>query len=126
MWKANGRTTDAYPWQKLTWPMARWAKKKKHIFFGMIWIDMSSIFGENSIFFLLLKKQEFWELCLIYTITFCNKHWCSRESISRRTPSDGNSSPGQNESREDIKHLNKDLNHKIFFFIMIYFGKKFW
>jgi hypothetical protein len=25
MWKANGRT-DAYPWQKLTWPMARWAK----------------------------------------------------------------------------------------------------
>ena len=21
------RTTDAYPWQKLTWPMARWAKK---------------------------------------------------------------------------------------------------
>ena len=26
MWKANGRT-DAYPWQKLTWPMARWAKK---------------------------------------------------------------------------------------------------
>ena len=25
MWKANGRTAD-YPWQKLTWPMARWAK----------------------------------------------------------------------------------------------------
>jgi hypothetical protein len=23
----NDRTTDAYPWQKLTWPMARWAKK---------------------------------------------------------------------------------------------------
>ena len=22
----DGRTTDAYPWQKLTWPMARWAK----------------------------------------------------------------------------------------------------
>ena len=33
MWKANGRTdgrmTDAYPWQKLTWPMARWAKKNE-------------------------------------------------------------------------------------------------
>ena len=29
MWKANRRTTDAYPWQKLTWPMARWAKKNK-------------------------------------------------------------------------------------------------
>jgi hypothetical protein len=28
MWKANGRTTDAYPWQKLTWPMARWAKNR--------------------------------------------------------------------------------------------------
>ena len=28
MWKANGRTTDAYPWQKLTWPMARWAKTR--------------------------------------------------------------------------------------------------
>ena len=24
----DGRTTDAYPWQKLTWPMARWAKKQ--------------------------------------------------------------------------------------------------
>jgi hypothetical protein len=23
----DGQTTDAYPWQKLTWPMARWAKK---------------------------------------------------------------------------------------------------
>jgi hypothetical protein len=22
----DGQTTDAYPWQKLTWPMARWAK----------------------------------------------------------------------------------------------------
>ena len=22
----DGRTMDAYPWQKLTWPMARWAK----------------------------------------------------------------------------------------------------
>ena len=33
MWKANGRTdgrtTDAYPWQKLTWPMARWAKNQQ-------------------------------------------------------------------------------------------------
>ena len=28
MWKANGRA-DAYPWQKLTWPMARWAKNHK-------------------------------------------------------------------------------------------------
>jgi len=26
----DGRTTDAYPWQKLTWPMARWAKKAFH------------------------------------------------------------------------------------------------
>ena len=25
--RTDGRTTDAYPWQKLTWPMARWAKK---------------------------------------------------------------------------------------------------
>jgi hypothetical protein len=25
----DGWTTDAYPWQKLTWPMARRAKKKK-------------------------------------------------------------------------------------------------
>jgi hypothetical protein len=23
------RTTNAYPWQKLTWPMARWAKNDK-------------------------------------------------------------------------------------------------
>ena len=32
MWKANGRT-DAYPWQKLTWPMARWAKKTSLLYF---------------------------------------------------------------------------------------------
>ena len=25
--RTDGRTTDTYPWQKLTWPMARWAKK---------------------------------------------------------------------------------------------------
>ena len=24
----DGWTTDAYPWQKLTWPMARWVKKE--------------------------------------------------------------------------------------------------
>ena len=30
MWKANGRT-DAYPWQKLTWPKARWAKKWEQV-----------------------------------------------------------------------------------------------
>ena len=24
----DGRTTDAYLWQKLTWPMAKWAKKR--------------------------------------------------------------------------------------------------
>ena len=42
-------------------------RKKTHIFFDMIWIHMNSIFGENSSF-LLKKKQEFWELCLIYTI----------------------------------------------------------
>jgi hypothetical protein len=27
----DGRTTDAYPWQKLTCPMARWAKKTYRI-----------------------------------------------------------------------------------------------
>ena len=46
----------------------------------MIWIDMNSIFGENSIFFFF--KQEFWELNLVYTIIFCNNHWSSWESIS--------------------------------------------
>jgi hypothetical protein len=24
----DGRTTDTYPWQKLTWPMARWANEQ--------------------------------------------------------------------------------------------------
>jgi hypothetical protein len=31
MWKLmmyDGRTTDAYPWQKLVWPMSRWAKNE--------------------------------------------------------------------------------------------------
>jgi hypothetical protein len=32
MWKVNGRqTTDAKWWQKLTLPLARWAKKIKEI-----------------------------------------------------------------------------------------------
>ena len=26
--RTDGRTTDAYPWQKLTWPMARWAQNQ--------------------------------------------------------------------------------------------------
>jgi hypothetical protein len=31
MWKVNGRqTTDAKWWQKLTLPLARWAKKRVH------------------------------------------------------------------------------------------------
>ena len=29
----DGRTTDAYPWQKLTWPMARWAKNGNFKFY---------------------------------------------------------------------------------------------
>jgi hypothetical protein len=55
-------------------------KKNNHktIFFGMIW---AAFLGEHSSLVFSLK-QEFWELCLIYTIIFCNKHWSSRESIS--------------------------------------------
>ena len=49
-------------------------RKKTHIF----WYDNKLIW---AVF--LLKKQEFWELCLsIYTIIFSNKHWSSQESIS--------------------------------------------
>ena len=42
----DGRTTDAYPWQKLTWPMARWAKnmKKKEATFLFI---IKTITGDN-------------------------------------------------------------------------------
>jgi hypothetical protein len=40
MWKANGRTTDAYPWQKLTWPMARWAKKYGFHILSPQWIPV--------------------------------------------------------------------------------------
>ena len=29
--KLTDGQTDAYPWQKLTWPMARWAKKKHYL-----------------------------------------------------------------------------------------------
>jgi hypothetical protein len=38
MWKANGWMDD-YPWQKLTWPMARWAKKYS---FMKIYLDMTT------------------------------------------------------------------------------------
>jgi hypothetical protein len=31
--KCEKLTDDAYPWQKFTWPMARWAKNQKHFWF---------------------------------------------------------------------------------------------
>ena len=59
-------------------------RKKKTIKpYFLVWYELiwAAFLGEHSSlgFFL---KQEFWELCLIYTIIFCNKHWSSRESIS--------------------------------------------
>ena len=36
--RADGRTTDAYPWQKLTWPLARWAKNKLCSFYDVAMI----------------------------------------------------------------------------------------
>jgi hypothetical protein len=50
----DGRTTDAYPWQKLTWPIARWAKNKtigrsftNFVFFMLIviprWLPLQDI-----------------------------------------------------------------------------------
>jgi hypothetical protein len=53
MWKANGRT-DTYPWQKLTWPMAKWAKKQnteKYI---------KTEGGYFLIFLILLILQSLW------------------------------------------------------------------
>ena len=54
MWKANGRTTDAYPWQKLTWPMARWAKNNQSVF----------------LFQLLQFDYEIWEIIIYFTTCF--------------------------------------------------------
>ena len=51
------RTTDAYPWQKLTWPMARWAKnqptRNKNYLWRpcllMDWDEMSKLYRGPSI-----------------------------------------------------------------------------
>ena len=63
MWKANGRTTDAYPWQKLTWPMARWAKNNQSVF----------------LFQLLQFDYEIWEIIIYFTTCFifdiCSIHY---------------------------------------------------
>jgi hypothetical protein len=37
----DGRTTDAYPWQKLTWPMARWANKNEYRFSYLLFSESS-------------------------------------------------------------------------------------
>ena len=57
MWKANGRTTtDAYPWQKLTWPKARWAKK---------WVYKGVRNGRKFVF-LYSKQVTYWYIVLQY------------------------------------------------------------
>jgi hypothetical protein len=60
MWKANGRTTDAYPWQKRTWPMARWAKKKPKKNQTHIYSPCGLLFGKR-----LLLQPPHWNATFI-------------------------------------------------------------
>ena len=60
MWKANGRTTDAYPWQKRTWPMARWAKKKTKKNQTHIYSPCGLLFGKR-----LLLQPPHWNATFI-------------------------------------------------------------
>ena len=41
----DGRMTDAYPWQKLTWPMARWAKNG-------VWFSLWGLMKNLTIFWM--------------------------------------------------------------------------
>jgi hypothetical protein len=50
MWKVNGRqTTDAKWWQKLTLPLARWAKNHRWFLYVIMWryIDITDIILSN-------------------------------------------------------------------------------
>ena len=67
MWKANGRTTDAYPWQKLTWPMARWAKKCSEL----KWTTEKTLCEKH--FFLPRQNRQF--RCNASFFFYIIRHW---------------------------------------------------
>ena len=60
----DGPQMDAYPWQKLTWPMARWAKK---VFLRLFWwkksllsVDMiSQIVNHCQLYLRFLHKSKY-------------------------------------------------------------------
>ena len=57
----DGRTTDAYPWQKLTWPMARWAKNTIQITENQYFVYFKDVLTELFQFNVLLI-----EICIQY------------------------------------------------------------
>jgi hypothetical protein len=70
------RTTDAYPWQKLTWPMARWAKKRSYFWksanFASIFIPYLAVFSHW------IYTTPLWQNLLTFrsTIIFCLFYMC--------------------------------------------------
>ena len=69
--RTDGQTTDAYPWQKLTWPMARWAKKKqchflKKPYLKTIVFQVPNIFNQCFCFYIFCFQNIKYKLNLTY------------------------------------------------------------
>ena len=89
----DGRTTDAYPWQKLTWPMTRWAKKsanqKQELPVAGMFVNRS---GKNE-----QSLERTFHRCFLPSFSSFGLE-VSEDKIKiwkvngRRTPSDGKSS----------------------------------
>jgi hypothetical protein len=71
-WWTNGRT-DAYPWQKLTWPMARWAKKKRSHTVVYIFLCYKVYHIKLCIVQLFCYKVYHIKLCIVYSF-FATKY----------------------------------------------------
>jgi hypothetical protein len=68
MWNANGRTTDAYPWQKFTWPMARWTKNNYLTSRSKFKVPQRLV---RAITFLSFKIGQWYLVCGCMTIRRC-------------------------------------------------------
>ena len=87
----DGQTTDAYPWQKLTWPMARWANNGKtpNLFTQKFWIKPPWFWClRATFFFYLLSSRLFMLYCICFVpwqdIYFIFAHDLAWISISKK------------------------------------------
>ena len=92
----DGRTTDAYPWQKLTWPMARWAKKLNKN------IEDTHICFTHYNFAQYFQDIIYWTQP-IKTSSFCGKKISLHHFLKKKKK---NRSPPHYFCRENLKNKN--------------------